>query len=86
MWHENRGKITLKVFGERLEIHLKAFFIGQNRSVAIIPPPHEGATYPLKWQRSSGVEQRTHKPFVGGSIPPVATTFFNPRSSLSCGG
>ena len=25
------------------------------------------------WQRSSGVEQRTHKPFVGGSNPPAAT-------------
>ena len=26
-------------------------------------------------QRSSGVEQRTHKPLVGGSIPPAGTNF-----------
>ena len=25
-------------------------------------------------QRSSGVEQRTHKPLVGGSIPPAGTS------------
>ena len=29
----------------------------------------------LQRQRSSGVEQRTHKPFVGGSNPPAATIF-----------
>jgi hypothetical protein len=29
-----------------------------------------------KWQRSSGVEQRTHKPLVGGSNPPAATCLF----------
>ena len=28
------------------------------------------------WQSSSGVEQRTHKPLVGGSNPPSATTRF----------
>lgn len=28
------------------------------------------------WRRSSGVEQRTHKPLVGGSIPPVAIFYF----------
>ena len=38
----------------------------------------EGDISPIKRQRSSGVEQRTHKPFVGGSIPPVATTFKKP--------
>ena len=27
------------------------------------------------WQRSSGVEQRTHKPLVGGSNPPAVTFF-----------
>ncbi len=27
------------------------------------------------WQCSSVVEQRTHKPLVGGSNPPPATTF-----------
>src|SRR5882762_9686439 len=39
-------------------------------------------------QCSSGVEQRTHKPLVGGSIPPTGTTrkptssqqIFSPRS------
>lgn len=35
------------------------------------PPAREGFT----WQSSSGVEQRTHKPLVGGSNPPSATTF-----------
>ena len=29
---------------------------------------------PLR-QRSSAVEQGTHKPLVGGSIPPAGTTF-----------
>jgi hypothetical protein len=29
-----------------------------------------------RWQRSSGVEQRTHKPLVGGSNPPAATFSF----------
>ena len=27
----------------------------------------------VEWHDSSGVEQRTHKPFVGGSNPPAAT-------------
>ena len=31
------------------------------------------------WQRSSGVEQRTHKPLVGGSNPPAATFFLSPN-------
>ena len=30
-------------------------------------------------QSSSGVEQRTHKPLVGGSIPPSGTNFFTPH-------
>lgn len=30
----------------------------------------------LMWQSSSGVEQGTHKPLVGGSNPPAATRFF----------
>ena len=29
------------------------------------------------WQRSSVVEQRTHKPLVGGSNPPAATSLFD---------
>ncbi len=29
-----------------------------------------------EWQRSSVVEQRTHKPLVGGSNPPAATFLF----------
>jgi hypothetical protein len=33
------------------------------------------------WQRSSGVEQRTHKPLVGGSNPPAATN--KHKSSLT---
>ena len=35
----------------------------------------------LQWQRSSGVEQRTHKPLVGGSNPPAATN--KHKSSLT---
>src|SRR5512138_3933813 len=32
-------------------------------------------------QSSSGVEQRTHKPLVGGSIPSSGTTFSRPSAS-----
>ena len=40
------------------------------------PAPREAQKPPFgnsRWQSSSGVEQRTHKPFVGGSNPPSAT-------------
>ena len=36
------------------------------------------AILPLRWQRSSVVEQGTHKPLVGGSNPPAATSRFFP--------
>ena len=64
----------------------EAFFIGQKRLWAINPARvlrEKGQKIPQnKRQRSSGVEQRTHKPFVGGSNPPVATTFQKPQSFI----
>lgn len=46
-----------------------SFWYRQRRARSIVPQLlREG-----KWQGSSGVEQRTHKPWVGGSNPPPAT-------------
>ena len=50
------------------------FFVGHN-PVPGLTPPRAPAWKNWQWQRSSGVEQRTHKPFVGGSNPPAATSF-----------
>src|SRR5271154_1973386 len=36
---------------------------------------HKMLVFTIVCQRSSGVEQRTHKPLVGGSIPPAGTSF-----------
>jgi hypothetical protein len=35
-------------------------------------------------QRSSGVEQRTHKPLVAGSNPAAATSFYVIINNLRC--
>ena len=64
-------------------IPTRLFFYWTEPSMGDNPAP-AGKGIPINsWQRSSGVEQRTHKPFVGGSNPPAATIVLKASIPLS---
>ena len=68
-WPEGRQRWTSPHFAETLI----AFFVGQTASFRPPSAPAVWKRRSCQWQSSSGVEQRTHKPLVGGSIPPSGT-------------
>lgn len=50
------------------------FFMDKDEfSIYFVPRRGNYAVSEIEWQGSSGVEQRTHKPFVGSSNLPPAT-------------
>ena len=71
-WPEGRQRWTSPHFAETLI----AFFVGQTASFRPPSAPAVWKRRSCQWQSSSGVEQRTHKPLVGGSNPPSATKDF----------